>query len=256
MDSCVLLMGLIARRARGTRGTKIIVANVDIWCRRTAGTVRYFIETANCLCGGGNPNAAGEQDGSLRLRKGGRAIVGLAGDVCGAAWVDDGGAGRDDDWVVRKRGGECEGGGGSLIAVHIGMALLPCILFGLASSGALATVCLLLLLLASLLLLWQPVPPLLLLSLLLLLWWLLLLLLELGVSRVVLDGANFVRMITRLLLPGLVLLPSNERHSLDIGEGWKGVFLLLLFLALYRGGRYHSGCTHVEYLSEDVHVPW
>ena len=85
---------------------------------------------------------------------------------------------------------------------------------------------LLLLLLASLLLLWQPVPPLLLLSLLLLL-------LELRVPRVALYGTNFVCVVVLLLLPRLVLLPSNKHHSLNIGKGGKEVFLLLLFLAIY-----------------------
>jgi len=60
MNSCVSLVGLIARRARGTGGAKIVVTDVDVWCRCTAGAVHYFIETANCLSGGGNPNAAGE----------------------------------------------------------------------------------------------------------------------------------------------------------------------------------------------------
>jgi len=92
---------------------------------------------------------------------------------------------------------------------------------------------LLLLLLASLLLLWQPVPPLLLLSLLLLLQWSLLLLLELRVPRVALYGTNFVCVVVLLLLPRLVLLPSNKHHSLNIGKGGKEVFLLLLFLAIY-----------------------
>jgi len=245
---------LIAQRARGTGGAEVIVTDVDIGCGRTAGAIRDLVEAADCLCGGGNSNAVGKRNGSLCLRKSGQAIVGLASDVHGAAQVDDGGAGRDDDRVVRKSGGEGKGGSGSLIGVHVCTALLPCVLFRLASGGALATVGLLLLLLASLLLLRQPISPLLLLPLLLLLRWSLLLLLELGVPRVAFNRADFVRMITQLLLPELVLLPSNECHSLDVGEGGKGVFLLLLLLALYRGGCYLGGCTHVEYLGENVHV--
>ena len=142
--------------------------------------------------------------------------MGLTSNVHGTVWVDDSGANRDDDRVIGKSGGENKGGGGSLIGVHVGTMLLPCILLGLASGGALATVGLLFLL-ATLLLLLQPVPPLLLLSLLLLLQWLLLLLLlELRVPRVVLNGIDFVHMVTLLFLPGLVLLPSNERHLLDV----------------------------------------
>ena len=156
--------------------------------------------------------------------------MGLANDVCRAAQVNDGGAGGDNDGIVGKRGGEGEGGSGSLIGVCV--CTFPCILFGLASGRAFATVGLLLLLLASLLLLWWPIPP-------------LLLLLDLGVSRVALDGADFVCVVVRLLLPRLVLLPSNEHHSLNVNEYGKGVFLLLLFLALYGGGHYLGGCTHV-----------
>ena len=255
MNSYVSLVCLIARRARGTRGAKIVVADVGIRCRHMAGAVCDLVKVVDCFCSGGDPNAVGKRYGSLRLRKGGRAIVGLTGDVRRAARVDDSGAGGDDDRVVRKRGGEYEGGGGSLVGVRVYMALLPCVLFSLASGGALATVCLLLLLLASLLLLRQPVPPLLLLPLLLLLWWSLLLLLELGVPRVVLYGANLVCVVMQLFLPQLMLLPSNERHSLNIGESGKGVFLFLLLLALYRGGHYLGGRTHIEYLSEDIHVP-
>jgi len=157
--------------------------------------------------------------------------VGLASDVHRTAQINDHRAGSDDDGIVGESGGESKGGNGSLVGVHVGMVLLPCILLRLASGGALATV-LLLLLLATLLLLWWPVPSLLLLSLLLLLWWSLLLLLELGVPRVALNGADFVHMVAQLLLPRLVLLPGNERHSLNISKGWKRVYLLLLFLAL------------------------
>jgi len=116
--------------------------------------VHNLVETADCLSGGGDPNAAGEQDGSLHLRKGGWAIVGFAGDVRRTVQVDDRGAGGDDNRIVRKGGGKGKGGGGSLIGVHICTALLPCVLLGLASGGVLAMVCLLLLL-ASLLLLCQ-----------------------------------------------------------------------------------------------------
>ena len=248
VDSCVSLVGLIARRARWTGGAKFVAANVDIRCGRTAGAVRNLVEMVDCLCGGGNPNAAGEQYGSLCLRKCGQAIVGLASYVCGAAWVDDGGASRDDDGVVRKSGGESERGGGSLVGVRISTALLPCVLLGLASCGALATVLLLLLLLATLLLRWQPVPPLLLLPLLLLL-------LELGVLGVALDSANLVCVVAQLLLPRLVLLLGNECHPLNVGERGKGVFLLCLFLALYRGGCHLGGHTHIEYLGKNIHVP-
>jgi len=183
MNSLVSLMGLIAQRARGTRGAKIVVTNVDIRRGHMAGVVRNFVEAVDCLYGGGNPDAAGKQYGLLHLRKGGWAIVGFTSNVCGVARVDDGGAGRDDDRIVGKGGGEGERGSGSLVGVHIGMALLSRILLGLAGGRALAMVGFLLLLLASLLLLWWPVPP-------------LLLLLELGVPRVALDGANLVRMVT------------------------------------------------------------
>ena len=60
MDSCVLLMGLIPRRARGTGGAKVIVADVDIRCRCTAGTVHNLVEMVDCLSGGGNPNVVGK----------------------------------------------------------------------------------------------------------------------------------------------------------------------------------------------------
>ena len=199
MYSCISLMGLIAQRVRGTGGAEVVVTDVDIRCRHTAGAVCDLVEMADCLNGGGNPNAAGERDGSLCLRKSRQAIVGLTGDVCRVAWVNDSGASGDNDGVVGKSGGEGEGGSGSLIGVHVGVALFPHVLLGLASGGALSTVRLLLLL-ASLLLLQRPVPPLLLLPLLLLLQWLLLLLQELGVPRVALDCANLVRVIMRLLL--------------------------------------------------------
>ena len=94
--------------------------------------------------------------------------MGLAGNVCRAAQVDNGGASGDNNRIIGKGGGEGKGGSGSLVGVHVSVALLPCILLGLASGGALATVRLLLLLLATLLLLQRPIPPLLLLSLLLL----------------------------------------------------------------------------------------
>jgi len=167
--------------------------------------------------------------------------VGLAGNMHGAVRVDDGGASGDNDRVIGKSGGEGEGGSGSLIGVCVCTALLPCVLLGLASGRVLATVRLLLLL-AFLL---QPIPP-------------LLLLLELEVPWVALDGTNLVHMVARLLLPQLVLLPCNEHHSFNVSESGKGVFLLFLFLflALYREGRHLDGCTHVEYLCEDVHVLW
>jgi len=180
MNSLVLLMGLIAQRARGTGGAEIVVADVDIWCGHMAGTVCDLVEMVDCLSGGGNPNVAGEQDGSLHLRKSRWAVVGLAGDVHRAVWVDNSGAGRDDNGVIRKSGGKGKEGNGSLVGVHISAAQLPCILLGLASGGALATVGLFLLLLATLLLLQRPVPS---------------LLLELGVPRVVLDGTNLVHMV-------------------------------------------------------------
>ena len=60
MNSCVSLMGLIARWARGARGAEVIVTNVNIRCRHTAGMVCYLVETADCLSGGGNPDVAGE----------------------------------------------------------------------------------------------------------------------------------------------------------------------------------------------------
>jgi len=60
MYSCVSLMGLVARWARGTGGTKIIVADVDIRCGCTAGAVCYLVKTANSLNGGGNPNVVDE----------------------------------------------------------------------------------------------------------------------------------------------------------------------------------------------------
>jgi len=248
VNSCVSLMCLIPRWARGTRGAEIVVADVEIWCGCAAGTVHDLVEMANSLNGGGSPNAVDKQDGSLCLREGWRAIVGLASDVCRVAWADDSGSSSDDDGVIRESGGEGGGGGRSLIGVCIGAALFPCILLGLASGGALAMVHLLLLLLAFLLLLLQPIFP------LLLLWWLLLLLLDLGVPRIVLDGANLVCVVMQLLLPGLVLLPDNMRHSLNIGEGWKRVCLLLLLFALYKGGDGLGGHTHIEYLDENVHV--
>jgi len=207
------------------------------------GAVHDLVQMVDSFCGGDNPNVVSERNGSLCLRECRRAIVGLTSDVCRAVQVDDSGARGDDNGIIGKSGGEGKRGGGSLVGVCICTVLLPSILFHLASSGALATVCLLLLVLASLLLLWQPVTP-------------LLLLLELGVPRVVLDGADFVHVVAQLILPGLVLLPSNEHHSLYIGEGGKGVFLLLLFFALHRGGCYLGGRTHVEYLCEDIHVPW
>ena len=149
--------------------------------------IRDLVQAVDSLSGGGNPNVVGKRDGLLHLRKSGWAIVGLASNVCRVAQVDDGGASGDDDGVVGKSGGKGKRDSGSLIGVHVSVALLPCILFGLASGGVLATICLLLLL-ASLLLLRQPVPP-------------LLLLLELGVPRVVLDCANLVHVVVRLLLP-------------------------------------------------------
>jgi len=81
---------------------------------------------------------------------------------------------------------------------------------------------------------------------LLLLWWsaLLLLLLDLGVTWIALDGANLVCMVMQLFFPQLVLLPSNECHSLNIDENGKGVFLLLLFLALQRGEHLPDGHTY------------
>ena len=45
-------MGLVARWMRGTGGTKVIVANVDIWCGCVIGMVCYLVETADCLNGG------------------------------------------------------------------------------------------------------------------------------------------------------------------------------------------------------------
>jgi len=187
MYSLVSLVGLIVRRVRGIRGAKVVVADVDVGCGRTAGAVRYLVETVDCLSSGGNS----KQNGLLCLRECRQAIMGLAGDVHGVAQVDDGGASRDNDRIVGESGGKGEGGGGSLIRVCIGAALFPSVLLCLASSGVLAMVCLLLLLLASLLLLQQPIPPLLLLSLLLLLQWLLLLLLELEVPWIVLNGTDF-----------------------------------------------------------------
>ena len=47
-------------RARGTGGTEVIVTDVDIRCRRTAGAIHDLVEAADCLCGGGNPNAVGK----------------------------------------------------------------------------------------------------------------------------------------------------------------------------------------------------
>jgi len=105
-----------------------------------AGAVHNLVEAVDCPNGGGNLNVAGKQDGSLRLRECRQAIVGLTGDVHRAVWVDDSGASEDDDGIVGKSGGKGEGGGGSIIGVHVHMALLPSVLLGLASSGALATV--------------------------------------------------------------------------------------------------------------------
>jgi len=190
MYSCVLLVGLIARWARGIGGAEVVVADVDIRCGHTAGTVRDLVETVDYLSGWSNPNVVGKQNGLLHLRKSRQAIVGLASDVHRVAWVDDSGASEDNDRILWESGGEGEGGSRSLVRVHISTVLLPCILLRLAGSRALATVCLLLLLLASLLLLQQPIPPLRLLSLLLLL------LLELGVPWVVLDGADLVYVAT------------------------------------------------------------
>ena len=80
------------------------------------------------------------------------------------------------------------------------------------------------------------------------------LLLELGVSRLVLDCTNLVRMVMLLFFSRLVLLPSNKHHSLNIGKSGKRVFLLFLFLALYREGCLLRQSTHIEYLCEDIHV--
>ena len=52
------------------RCTAIIITNVDIGCGRTADVVCYLVEVVDSLSSGGNPNAAGEQYGSLYLRKG------------------------------------------------------------------------------------------------------------------------------------------------------------------------------------------
>ena len=60
MNSLVSLMCLIAQRVRGTRGTKIIITNVDIGCRHTAGMVRNLVEMVDCLSSGGDPNVMGK----------------------------------------------------------------------------------------------------------------------------------------------------------------------------------------------------
>jgi len=60
VNSYVSLMGLIPRGARGTGGAEIVVADVDIGCGHTAGMVRDLVEMVDCLCGGSNPNVAGE----------------------------------------------------------------------------------------------------------------------------------------------------------------------------------------------------
>ena len=60
MYSLVSLMGLIARRARGTRDTEIIVTNVNVWCGCMASMICDLVEVADCFNSGGNPNAAGE----------------------------------------------------------------------------------------------------------------------------------------------------------------------------------------------------
>ena len=167
--------------------------------------------------------------------------------------VNDCWAGKDDDRIIGKSGGESEGGSGCLVGVCIGTALLPCVLLSLASGRVLAMIGLFLLLasLLLLLLLLQPIPPLLLLWLL----WSLLLLLEMEIPRIALNCTNIVLMVMQLLLTRLVLLPSNECHSLNISEGGKGVFLLLLLLGFHRGGHYLDGHTHIEYLCEHIHVP-
>ena len=147
MYSFVLLMSFVARRARGTGGVEIVVANVDIWCGCVASVIRNLVQTLDSLSGGGNPNVVGERNSSFCLRKCWRAIMGLAGDVCGVARVNDSGFSGDDDGVIGESGGEGEEGGRSLVRVHIGVTLLPSVLLCLASSGALSTVCLLLLVL-------------------------------------------------------------------------------------------------------------
>jgi len=82
MYSFVSLMGLVTRRARGTGGTKIIVANVDIGCGHTTGVVCYLVKTADCLSGGDNPNVADERNGLLHLRKGWWASLVICAEWC------------------------------------------------------------------------------------------------------------------------------------------------------------------------------
>ena len=57
VNSFISLMGLIARRVRGTGGAEVIVADVEVGCGHTADVVHDLVETADCLSGGGNPNA-------------------------------------------------------------------------------------------------------------------------------------------------------------------------------------------------------
>ena len=118
------------------------------------------------------------------------------------------------------------------------MVLLPHVLLHLALGQVLATV--LLFLLAAFL--WQLVSP--------------LLLLELGVSRLALDCTDFVCLVALLLFPGRMLLPGHKGHSLNVSKIGKWIGLLSLSFALVRKVHLLGRHTHIEYLSENIHVLW
>ena len=65
-----MVVTTIAHGVWGGRCAAVIITNVDIGCRCMAGMVCYLVEVTDSLSSGGNPNAAGEQYGSLHLKKG------------------------------------------------------------------------------------------------------------------------------------------------------------------------------------------